>query len=102
MLHPRVLRVLYPSKNSCCRQLEQKFYNSLVTRHRAAQARKPVASSRRAPKARQRAAINLDRMTDRQLLELRLCDLPLRIRGTRLEQRVEKLYRELEARSLAL
>ena len=40
-------------------------------------------------------------MTDRQLLELRLCDLPLRIRGTRLEQRVEKLYRELEARSLA-
>src|ERR1041384_8771303 len=40
-------------------------------------------------------------MTDRQLLELRLCDLPLRIRGTRLEQRVEKLYGELKARSLA-
>lgn len=42
----------------------------------------------------------LDRLTDRQLLELRLCDLPLRIRGTRLEQRIEKLYRELDARSL--
>ena len=42
----------------------------------------------------------LDRMTDRQLLDSRLCDLPLRIRGTQLEQRIEKLYRELEARSL--
>jgi hypothetical protein len=41
-------------------------------------------------------------MTDRQLLDVRLCDLPLRIRGTQLEQRIEKLYRELEARSLAL
>jgi hypothetical protein len=39
-------------------------------------------------------------MTDRQLLDLRLCDLPLKIRGSQLEQRVEKLYRELEARSL--
>ena len=41
-------------------------------------------------------------MTDRQLLDLRLCDLPLRIRGTRLEQRIDKLYRELDARSLQL
>jgi hypothetical protein len=40
-------------------------------------------------------------MTDRQLLDLRICDLPLKIRGTRLEQRVEKLYRELEVRSVA-
>ena len=43
----------------------------------------------------------LDRKTDRQLLDARLCDLPLRIRGTPLERRVEQLYRELEARSLA-
>jgi hypothetical protein len=42
----------------------------------------------------------LDRLTDRQLLDLRLCDLPVRIRGTHLEQRIEKLYRELESRSL--
>jgi hypothetical protein len=42
----------------------------------------------------------LDRMTDRQLLDSRLCDLPLQIRGTQLEQRIEKLYRELEARAL--
>jgi hypothetical protein len=40
-------------------------------------------------------------MTDLQLLDLRLCDLPVRIRGTPLEQRVERLYRELEGRSLA-
>lgn len=45
-------------------------------------------------------SLRLARLTDRQLLDLRLCDLPLRIRGTRLEQRIERLYRELEARSL--
>jgi hypothetical protein len=39
-------------------------------------------------------------MTDRQLLDVRLCDLPLRIKGTRLEQRIQKLYREIDARSL--
>jgi len=39
-------------------------------------------------------------MTDRQLLDVRLCDLPVRISGTQLEQRIEKLYRELEGRSL--
>ena len=39
-------------------------------------------------------------MTDRQLLDVRLCDLPVQIGGTQLEQRIEKLYRELEARSL--
>src|SRR5207253_6839305 len=42
----------------------------------------------------------LDRMTDRQLLDLRLCDLPVKIRGTRLEQQIKRLYRELESRSL--
>jgi hypothetical protein len=45
--------------------------------------------------------LSLDRMTDRQLLELRLCDLPIRIKGTRLEDRVQKLYREMASRSLA-
>jgi len=42
----------------------------------------------------------LDRLTDRQLLNLRFCDLPLRIEGTRLEQRIQKLYREMDARSI--
>ena len=40
-------------------------------------------------------------MTDRQLLDVRLCDLPLKIKGSQLEQRIDKLYRELDARSLA-
>jgi hypothetical protein len=40
-------------------------------------------------------------MTDSQLLDLRLCDLRLDIIGTPLEDRVARLYRELEARSLA-
>ena len=39
-------------------------------------------------------------MTDRQLLDLRLCDLPIKILGSQLEQRIEKLYLELDARSL--
>ncbi len=44
--------------------------------------------------------VRLERLTDRQLLDLRLCDLPLRIRGTHLELRLERLYRELAAQSL--
>lgn len=43
----------------------------------------------------------LDRVTDRKLLDLRLCDLPLKIEGTNLQLRIEKLYRELNARSLS-
>jgi hypothetical protein len=42
----------------------------------------------------------LDRLSDNQLLDLRFCDLPLKIRGTALEQRVAKLYRELDVREL--
>src|SRR5581483_11235016 len=45
--------------------------------------------------------LSLDRMTDRQLLDLRLCDLPIKIHGTRLEGRIEKLYGEMAARSLS-
>ena len=39
-------------------------------------------------------------MTDEQLLDVRLCDLPLHITGTPLELRVARLYQELEARGL--
>ena len=39
-------------------------------------------------------------MSDEQLLDMRLCDLPLRIEGTPLELRVARLYRELEDRGL--
>jgi hypothetical protein len=41
-------------------------------------------------------------MTDEQLLDLRLCDLPLSIEGTPLERRVARLYEEIEARGLRL
>jgi hypothetical protein len=41
-----------------------------------------------------------DLLTDEQLLDLRLCDLPIRIKGTPLEQRVQRLYEELEERGL--
>jgi Putative zinc-binding metallo-peptidase len=39
-------------------------------------------------------------MPDEELLEVRLRDLPIRIAGTVLEDRVERLYQELEARGL--
>jgi hypothetical protein len=39
-------------------------------------------------------------MTDSQLLDLRLCDLRLDIIGTPLENRISRLYRELQARSI--
>lgn len=37
---------------------------------------------------------------DEQLLDLRLCDLPLRIKGSVLEERVNRLYFELEERGI--
>ena len=46
------------------------------------------------------SAINLDQMTDEQLLDLRICDLPLSLEGTYLERRVLRLYDELAARGL--
>lgn len=45
-------------------------------------------------------AIDIDRMTDEQLLDLRLCDLRLKIEGTPLERRLQRLYREIEAHGL--
>lgn len=44
--------------------------------------------------------LDLERITDRELLELRLSDLPVGIQGTRLEQRLNRLYCELDARAL--
>lgn len=39
-------------------------------------------------------------LPDEQLLDLRLCDLPLSVAGSWLEARIDELYRELEARDL--
>jgi hypothetical protein len=38
--------------------------------------------------------------TDEQLLDLRMCDLDLRLEGTFYQEPIAQLYRELEARSL--
>jgi hypothetical protein len=42
----------------------------------------------------------LAELSDEELLELRFCDLNLRIDGTPLEMRIEQLYRELEAKRM--
>jgi hypothetical protein len=39
-------------------------------------------------------------MRDEELLDLRLCDLPLRIGGTNLEERIRRLYAELNAKGI--
>ena len=42
----------------------------------------------------------LGRLTDEQLLDMRLCDLPLSIKGTHLEHRIDQLYGELDERGI--
>ena len=49
-----------------------------------------------------RARIALERLTDEELLDFRLCDLPIRIEGTHLEERVAQLHAELEERDLRI
>ena len=41
------------------------------------------------------------RLADEQLLDLRLCDLRLNLRGTGVQDRIQRLYRELAARGIA-
>jgi Putative zinc-binding metallo-peptidase len=41
------------------------------------------------------------RLADEQLLDLRLCDLRLRLHGTPVQRRIARLYRELAARGIA-
>ncbi len=47
-----------------------------------------------------RSAEKLNRLTDEQLLNIRFCDLPLKIEGTPLALRITRLYQELEKRGL--
>lgn len=44
--------------------------------------------------------LDLDAIPEERLLDLRICDLPLRIAGTWLEERVAQLYRELHGKQL--
>lgn len=49
---------------------------------------------------RQKPSINLHAISEERILEQRICDLSLQIKGTWLEQRVDQLYRELKANGL--
>jgi hypothetical protein len=46
-------------------------------------------------------AIELDAIDEKQLLQYRLCDLPIRIEGTWLKDLIDRLYGELQSRGLA-
>jgi hypothetical protein len=64
-----------------------------------------VASHRRRSAPRSRSPVrapDLDLLSDRALLALRLCDLGLRLQGSPLQARVEGLYAELAAHGLTL
>jgi putative zinc-binding metallo-peptidase len=47
------------------------------------------------------SSINWNRVTDERLLDMRLCDLPISIEGSALVGRIERLYKELDARGIA-
>lgn len=47
-----------------------------------------------------RPVIDLETVDEKQLLQLRLCDLPIRIENTALQELIRKLYAELEGRGL--
>ena len=44
--------------------------------------------------------IDLSNLSEEELLSMRLCDLPISIEGTWLEESIHKLYQELEAKEL--
>ncbi len=45
--------------------------------------------------------LDLNELTDDELLDLRFCDLPVGIKGTILESRIERLHDELDAREIS-
>lgn len=55
-----------------------------------------------APQRRQatRRSVVLEEASDEVLLSSRLCDLPLRLEGTLMQRRVQRLHRELQARGI--
>lgn len=64
-----------------------------------------MTGSRRARRRRKRAGHafgnpDLAGLSDEELLDLRFCDLDLQIEGTPLEERIEQLFRELEAKRI--
>lgn len=57
----------------------------------------PATPAASAPPA---APVALDALSEEQLLDLRLCDLPIALEGTWLQARVAQLHQELKARNL--
>ncbi len=45
---------------------------------------------------------DLNSISDEELLKVRICDLPIRMEGTRLEEQVQEVYRELDAKDIPL
>lgn len=43
---------------------------------------------------------DLETFSDDQLLQMRMCDLPVKIKGSPIEERIEQVYEELEERGL--
>jgi hypothetical protein len=60
-----------------------------------------TASTRRRSRRRPLPPAEWESWDDQRLLELRMCDLDVRIEGSALEERVGELNRELEARGMA-
>ena len=50
--------------------------------------------------ARRSNGLDWTQLPDEKLLDLRICDLGVRIEGTPLEERIERLYEELESRDI--
>ena len=42
----------------------------------------------------------IDRLSDKELLQIRFCDLPIRLRGTPVEQRAHQVFAELASRHI--
>lgn len=49
---------------------------------------------------RERPIVNLETIAEEQLLDTRICDLPVQVEGTWLEERVKQLHQELKAKSI--
>jgi hypothetical protein len=55
---------------------------------------------RAGPARQRRRTVVLEAASDETLLSARLCDLPLRLEGTLMQRRVQRLHRELRARGI--
>ncbi|HLN83299.1 MAG TPA: hypothetical protein VK355_06770, partial [Candidatus Binatia bacterium] len=59
-------------------------------------------ASEKAGSAKASDAPDIGSMSDEQLLQMRICDLKLKIAGTELESRIDKFYAELAAKGIVV